>query len=156
MEGLFTRLSESFADLVAPKMARISLAAGIYIWLFSRAFASKNRIGISVSMLAEVFHKDRRSIQRAIAHLIDEELIVHETYRRDGGGSIFRVLGLNDAAFSSHPNKDRCDKSAASGASNQSCDATEQSHQVRRGGLATKKRGIHSGEKRKSQSPYDY
>lgn len=155
MEGLFTRLSESFADLIAPKMARISLAAGIYIWLLSRAFASRNRIGISVSTLAEIFRKDRRSIQRAITRLIDEGLIVHETYRRNGGGSIFRVLGLNDTAFSLHQNKDRCDKFATPGASNWPYDATGRSHQVRPEGLTTKKRGIYSEKKSRPQSPYD-
>lgn len=110
MEGLFTVLTEAFADRMAPKLAKISLAAGIYLWLYSRIFSTKNCIGVSVSRLAKIFDKDRRSIQRALSRLVDEGLVSHEVYKHAGGGSVFHLTGVEGEAFLSPQNTGRRDK----------------------------------------------
>lgn len=157
MEGLFTVLTEAFADRMAPKLAKISLAAGIYLWLYSRIFSTKNCIGVSVSRLAKIFDKDRRSIQRALSRLVDEGLVSHEVYKHAGGGSVFHLTGVEGETFLSPQNTGRRDKDVA-------VDEADSSHhgvtgltqRVRPGSPTTDMRGANNGNKHKSQSPYDY
>lgn len=153
MDKLFTPLYESNADEVAPELARVSVAGGVYFWLYSRAFAQKNNIKVSVVDLARYVQKDRSTVQNAIKRLVEEGLIIHKTYKHNGGGSVFHVVKLRDAEFSLHLKGSSCCENVASGVLNKL-------HQVQQISCTTKNKDIKDIDigidYRKSRSPYDY
>lgn len=110
MEGLFTPNFEEVADRVAPKLAKVNVAAGLYFWLHSRAFGAKNNIGISVRRLASILGVNTRSVSRAIVSLIEAGLITKDAYRGNGGGSVFHICVLENKPNSSHLSTNKCDE----------------------------------------------
>lgn len=145
----------SDADRIAPIIASRDVAAGIYIWLHSRVYVSHNDIGVSEAQLAEIMGCKRSSIHRTIKFLVDSGLIEHESHRGNGGGSRFRVLGLNGACVQPL-GEGKCSTDAAFNDASTHSNAACMQHQTRRARSITNKGDTEDKCQNKSRSPYDY
>lgn len=118
MEGLWTPNSESDADRNAPLLAKVSVAAGMYVWLHSRVYATGNAIKISEGALAEILGVSRRQVLRAIDRLVEQGLIEHEGKKGNGGGSVFHLLGVANETHTTCSRREDYDRSVAINESN--------------------------------------
>lgn len=145
----------SDADRIAPILASRDVAAGIYVWLHSRVFVSCNSIGISEARLAEIMGCERSSVQRAVKFLEGAGLVKHESYRGNGGGSRFHLIGLSDACV---PHSETCKRSAdaAFNGASMHLNAAFPQHQTQRTRSTIKTGSEEIGHQNKSTSPYDY
>ncbi len=128
MDGLFTANWEVDADRIAPKLAKVSVAAGLYFWLHSRVFATKNNVGISHAQLASILNASPRSVSRAVDTLTEAGLITKETYRGNGGGSVFHLCGVENRSDLSYLPANKCDESGLLNTTNSVTDTANVSH----------------------------
>lgn len=159
MNGLWTPNSEADADRNAPILAQVSAAAGIYVYIHSRVFASKNNVRLSVTQLAETLGIDRRTAQRAIKELEKAGVLKQEKKPGNGGGSIFQLVGISDAAYPPGLEDDECGENAASNAATSPrsthANAAHLPHLTRRTCRTTKIREILKEEDHESGCIYD-
>ena len=71
--GLYTPLFESDVDQLVKDLAQINVTAALYIWLYSRAFALGNKIGISQVKLAGILGVHQRTIRSSVKRLKDKD-----------------------------------------------------------------------------------
>lgn len=131
MEGLFTPNLEAEADRVAPRLAQINVVAGLYFWLHSRVFATNNDIGISQAQLAKILEVNPRSVSRAVSSLTEAGLITKDTYRGNGGGSVFHICEFGNGSDLSYLSSNKCDGSDPLNATDSVADATDTSLLIR-------------------------
>ena len=91
-------------------ITQINVTAALYIWLYSRAFALGNKIGISQVKLAGILGVHQRTIRSSVKRLKDKGLIRVKTNKSREGGSEFslnRVPALKKwiSENASHKNK---------------------------------------------------
>ena len=94
VDGLFSRNYESDADVIAPQLAQVSVAAAVYFWLHSRTFACHNEIHLSIKFLASMLGVGRKSAANAVKRLEEAGLIMRESRPGVGGGTVFRLANV--------------------------------------------------------------
>ena len=93
--GLFTPMFESDVDKLVRHFAKINATLALYNWLYSRAFALKNQIGISQKKLAGILGVNERTVRNSVKYLKDMDLISTKTDRSiEGGGTVFSLKRL--------------------------------------------------------------